>query len=339
MGTRTIAITIGDPAGIGPEITLKAAQAVGDRLHAAGIGLLLVGDVETLAKTGRELGLPVPPVAAGEDHGGSPVAILPTSPLQGPIETGRVCSEGGRQAHDAVRLAVGQALAGRIDAIVTAPLNKEALHLAGYPYAGHTELLADLTGVRDSAMMLAHENFRVSHVTTHCALEDVPRRATPARIGRVIDLTFAALRDLGIESPRIAVAALNPHAGEGGIFGRQDIDVTQPVVAGYRARGMRINGPVPGDTVFVKLRAGQYDAVIAMYHDQGHIPVKLLGFGVDTKTGKWTALSGVNVTLGLPIARTSVDHGTAFDIAGKGIAQPTSLIEAIDYALKLVAGR
>lgn len=338
MSTKTIAITLGDPAGIGPEITLKAAQAIGDRLHSAGVRLLLVGDTETLRKTGSKLGLPVPPVASAEDAGGFPVAILPTSPLREPIETGRVSAEGGRQAYDAVRLAVEEALSGRIDAIVTGPLNKEALHLAGHHYAGHTELLADLTGVHGTAMMLAHGNFRVSHVTTHCALEDVPKKASAERIRRVIDLTLAALRNLGIDNPRIAVAALNPHAGEGGLFGRHDIDVTAPLVEDYQSKGIRVSGPVPGDTVFVKLKAGQYDAVIAMYHDQGHIPVKLLGFGIDPETGKWVGLSGVNVTLGLPIVRTSVDHGTAFDIAGEGIAQPSSLIEAIDYALKLVRG-
>jgi 4-hydroxythreonine-4-phosphate dehydrogenase len=223
----------------------------------------------------------------------------------------------------------------KITAIVTAPLNKEALHLAGHDYAGHTELLADLTGVRDSVMMLAHGDFRVSHVSTHCALEDVPRRATPQRIERVVDLTLATLRRLGVAQPRIAIAALNPHAGEGGIFGRHDIDVTEPLVAAYRARGEAVFGPVPGDTVFVKLRGGAYDAVVAMYHDQGHIPVKLLGFGVDRETGKWTALNGVNVSLGLPVIRTSVDHGTAFDIAGHGTADETSLVEAMDYALKL----
>jgi 4-hydroxythreonine-4-phosphate dehydrogenase len=153
----------------------------------------------------------------------------------------------------------------------------------------------------------------------------------------VIDLTEATLRNLGIATPRIAVAALNPHGGEGGIFGRHDIDVTEPLVADYVARGHAIFGPVPGDTVFVKLRGGAYDAVIAMYHDQGHIPVKLLGFSIDPKTGRWTGLSGVNVTLGLPVIRTSVDHGTAFDIVGRGIADPNSLVEAIDYALQLAA--
>jgi 4-hydroxythreonine-4-phosphate dehydrogenase len=185
--------------------------------------------------------------------------------------------------------------------------------------------------------MLAHGAFRVTHVTTHIALEQVPARVTPQRIRRVLDLTLDALRRLGIERPRVAIAALNPHAGEGGIFGRQDLELTTPIVAEYTARGESVQGPVPGDIVFVNLRAGRYDAVVAMYHDQGHIPVKLLGFNVDPATGKWQALSGVNVTLGLPIIRTSVDHGTAYDIAGQGIADATSMVEAIDYADRLAA--
>ncbi len=336
MTIRTIAVTVGDPAGVGPEISLKAAAALADRLAGGEFRLLLVGDVEILQAAGRRFGLPTPPVVAPDALAGAPgAAILATPPLRGPVEIGRISPEGGRQAFEAVRIAVGLAMAGTVAAVVTAPLNKEALHLAGHDYAGHTEMLADLTGARDSAMMLAHENFRVSHVTTHCALQDVPKKATAERIRRVIELTDRALRSIGVADPRIAVAALNPHAGEGGLFGRHDIDVTAPVVEACRNEGMRVDGPVPGDTVFVKLRAGQYDAVVAMYHDQGHIPVKLLGFGVDKKTGQWTALSGVNVTLGLPIVRTSVDHGTAFDIAGRGIAQASSLLEAIDYALLL----
>ena len=231
------------------------------------------------------------------------------------------------------------AQAGRIDAIVTAPLNKEALNLAGYHYAGHTDMLAALTNTRSSVMLLAHGDMRVGHVTTHVALADVPKLLTPERLRRTIDLTHAAVRDLGIAAPRVAVAALNPHAGEGGLFGRQDIEITTPVVEQCRADGMDVSGPVPGDTVFVKLRARQFDAVVAMYHDQGHIPVKLLGFDVDPATGTWRALSGVNITLGLPVIRTSVDHGTAFDIAGKGIANEESLIEAIDYAERLAATR
>jgi 4-hydroxythreonine-4-phosphate dehydrogenase len=200
-------------------------------------------------------------------------------------------------------------------------------------------MLAELTGVKGSVMLLAHGNMRVSHVTTHVALQDVPKRLTPERLRLVLDLTHGALRALGVAEPRIAVAALNPHAGEGGLFGREDIEVSEPTIARAVRDGLRVFGPVPGDTVFVKLRAGQYDAVVAMYHDQGHIPVKLLGFSVDPATGRWEALSGVNITLGLPIIRTSVDHGTAFDIAGKGIASERSLIEAIEYAERLAAHR
>jgi len=229
------------------------------------------------------------------------------------------------------------AQSGRVGGIVTAPLNKEALNKAGYHYPGHTEMLAELTGVRGSCMMLAHGNMRVSHLTTHIALEDVPKRATADRLRRVIALTHDALARLGTGRARIAVAALNPHAGEGGLFGRHDIDVATPVIEEAVKQGLDVVGPVPGDTVFVKLHAGQYDTVIANYHDQGHIPVKLLGFEIDPATGKWNDLSGVNITLGLPIIRTSVDHGTAFDIAGKGLANEQSLIEAIEYAELLSA--
>ncbi|MGP1395468.1 MAG: 4-hydroxythreonine-4-phosphate dehydrogenase PdxA [Inquilinaceae bacterium] len=332
----TLALTVGDPAGIGPEIALKAVKGLRPRIDAGEMRLLLLTAPDILIETGRRLGLPVPPTVSSDDPADWPGAVvIEASPVAGAIRVGEVTPEAGRQAYEAVALAVRMALAGTIAGIVTAPLNKEALHLAGFDYAGHTEMLAALTGVKGSVMMLAHEDFRVTHVTTHIALEDVPKRATPDRMTQVIDLTLDVLRRLGIKQPRVAVAALNPHAGEGGAFGRHDIDVTAPLVAGYRKAGEEVSGPVPGDTVFVKLRARQYDAVIAMYHDQGHIPVKLLGFSVDPQTGEWMGLSGVNVTLGLPIIRTSVDHGTAFDIAGRGIANETSLIEAVDYALRL----
>jgi len=176
-------------------------------------------------------------------------------------------------------------------------------------------------------------------VSTHCALVDVPSRVTPQRLRRVLDVTLEALEALGIARPRIAVCGLNPHAGEGGILGKEDGAVIAPVVAGYASAGHAVSGPWAGDTVFVKLRAGQFDAVVAMYHDQGHIPVKLLGFDVDPASGRWQAVSGVNVTLGLPILRTSVDHGTAFDIAGKGLANADSMVDAARYAMQLVGGR
>jgi 4-hydroxythreonine-4-phosphate dehydrogenase len=263
------------------------------------------------------------------------LGFVEAGPANDEIVPGVVSSDAGRLAYNAVEIAVRLAMSGEVQAICTAPLNKAALNMAGHHFSGHTELLAALTGARDSVMMLAHGNMRVSHVSTHTALSDVPARVTAERIRRVVELTDAALRRLGIQSPRIAVAALNPHAGEGGLFGREDIDITAPTLAAMKAEGYDVQGPVPGDTIFVRLRAGQYDAAVAMYHDQGHIPVKLLGFHVDPATGAWDSLSGVNVTLGLPIVRTSVDHGTAFDIAGKGIASAMSLIEAVDYAVQL----
>jgi 4-hydroxythreonine-4-phosphate dehydrogenase len=330
-----LAITMGDPAGVGPEIIVKACRRLQPRIEAGALRLVVIGHLSALRAAEALLG-DSPGFVETED---APLGFLSAGEERAPVAFGRLSPEGGRFAYLAVARAVELAQAGRIDAIVTAPLNKEALNLAGHHYAGHTDMLAALTNTRSSVMLLAHGDMRVGHVTTHVALADVPRLLTPERLRRTIELTHAAVRDLGIARPRVAVAALNPHAGEGGLFGRQDIEVTAPVVEQCRTDGMDVTGPVPGDTVFVKLRARQFDAVVAMYHDQGHIPVKLLGFDVDPATGTWRALSGVNITLGLPIVRTSVDHGTAFDIAGKGIANEESLIEAIDYAQRLAAAR
>jgi len=326
---------MGDPAGIGPEIIVKAARRLRPRLDANELRLLIIGHRSALLEAARDSGVAFPDLAGDPPT----LSVLAAGEEREPIAIGQISPEAGRFSYLAVEQAVRLAQAGTIDAIVTAPLNKEALNRAGHHYAGHTDMLADLTGVKSSTMLLAHGDMRVTHVTTHVALEDVPKLLTPERLRRTIDITHQAMRDLGIDNPRIAIAALNPHAGEGGLFGRQDIEVTTPVIEAYRAQGWDIHGPVPGDTVFVKLRARQYDAVVAMYHDQGHIPVKLLGFNVDPDTGAWKALSGINVTLGLPIIRTSVDHGTAFDIAGRGIANEDSLVEAIDYALRLAAVR
>lgn len=328
-----LCITMGDPAGIGPEITLKAVASLLPRVMAGELGLAVAGSAQVLQATAEALDLPPPSTWPQE------VALLDVGSPQVAIATGTPSAETGRIAYECVVSAVRAVQAGEADAIVTAPLSKEALHLAGKPFPGHTELLTDLTGGKGAVMMLAHGPFRVSHLTTHIPLEAVPARLTPERLRRVIDLTREALLLLGIANPRIAIAALNPHAGEGGILGVQDIEITAPVTAEYRARGVAVDGPVPGDTVFVKMRGASYDAVVAMYHDQGHIPVKLLGFSVDPATGRWEAISGVNITLGLSIIRTSVDHGTAFDIAGRGIASAMSLIEAIEYAELLAIGR
>ena len=337
--TPRLAITMGDPAGIGPEIIVKAAMRLRPRIEAGGLRLIVIGSNASLQQAQRQFapGFDIPEVGM-DDAEWPALCALQAGPEGEPIVPGVLSADGGRFAFQAVERGVRLAQAGRVGGIVTAPLNKEALNRAGYHYPGHTEMLAELTGASGSCMMLAHGNMRVSHVTTHIALEDVPRRATPERLRRVIGLTHDALMRLGLGRARIAVAALNPHTGEGGLFGRHDIEVAAPVIAEAVAAGQDVVGPVPGDTVFVKLRAGQYDAVIANYHDQGHIPVKLLGFEIDPATGKWNDLSGVNITLGLPIIRTSVDHGTAFDIAGKGLANEQSLVEAIEYA-ELLARR
>lgn len=332
-----LAITMGDPAGIGPEITVKALQ----KMHGPDAPELIVfGCAGALADAGRALGLPVPPrISPDQISGHKGHGVIAIDPHLATPRLGTVSAAAGHFAFRAIEMAVDLALAGGVDGIVTAPLNKEALNLAGHAYAGHTDMLADLTGTSGTVMMLAHGDFRVTHLTTHVALADVARLLTPERLNRVINLTHTALKQLGLRDPRIAVAALNPHAGEGGIFGREDIDISAPVIAEWAARGVQVEGPVPGDTVFVKLRAGSYDAVVAMYHDQGHVPVKLLGFRTNAETGAWEALNGVNVTLGLPIIRTSVDHGTAFDIAGQGIASADSMIEAIEYAVVLSTAR
>ncbi len=320
----TLAITMGDPAGIGPEIIAKATRTMRGQ-HA----FIVCGSAAAMQQAEAQLGFTDTP----------PYRMVDVGPVDAPIVTGTVSAAGGEWAYRAVARAVELVQSKQADAIVTAPLSKEALHLAGHKFEGHTEMLAHLTGQRDAVMMLAHDAMRVSHVTTHCALSEVPGRVTPQRLRRVFDVTLDALRTLGFAKPRLAVAGLNPHAGEGGVIGKEDDEVIAPVIREYAARGVDIHGPVPGDTVFIKLRAGQYDAVVAMFHDQGHIPVKLLGFNVDPTTGKWQAISGVNITLGLPILRTSVDHGTAFDIAGQGIASDSSLVEAAEYAARLIEGR
>lgn len=337
--TTKLGITMGDPAGVGGEIILKALAEIARRPAALRPAVTILGTRERLEAAARVVGGPIRLVDWPAPAIWPEVAITEATEPAAPITFGVETAEGGRQAYHAIEKAVAMARAGEIDAIVTAPLNKAALHAAGYHYPGHTELLAELCGLKGTVLMLAHGDFRVTHVTTHVALEKVPGLITRERVTRVIELTLEALRRLGIAQPRIGVAGLNPHAGEGGIFGRQEIEVISPVIDEFRQRGEALTGPVPGDVIFVQMRAGNYDAVIAMFHDQGHVPTKLLGFSVDRETGKMKALSGVNITLGLPIIRTSVDHGTAFDIAGKGVADATSMVEAIDYAMQLAGGQ
>jgi 4-hydroxythreonine-4-phosphate dehydrogenase len=332
-----LGLTMGDPAGVGPEIALKVLRDLAPREAAGEFALVVIGTASCMADAARRLDMPV---TISADTGGWPhVRVIEAATTDAPIEPGKLSAEAGRLAFAAIERAIQLALAGDIDAIVTAPINKEALNKAGYAYAGHTESLAELTGSSGSCMLLAHGDLKVTHVSTHVALADAPKRVTPERLRRVFTLTHDALLDLGIARPRIGVCALNPHAGEGGLFGREDQDIVAPVIEEFRAKGIAIDGPIPGDTIYVKALAGQFDAVVAMYHDQGHVAVKTLGFAMDRETGLMSSLSGVNVTLGLPIIRTSVDHGTAFDIAGRGIANAASMVEAIEFAAQMVTAR
>jgi 4-hydroxythreonine-4-phosphate dehydrogenase len=281
-----VAITVGDPAGIGPEIASRAAE------HP---------DVLKVCE---------------------PVVYEPPPGVSFPA--GVLSAEAGRAAYETIVRATGDAQAGVVDAVATAPINKEAFQLAGLPWAGHTDLLAHLTGAKHVAMMFDSEHLRVVLATVHIPLSQVPRALTKDGLERTIALTADALPRFIKMPPRIAVAGLNPHAGEHGLFGHEDDYVIAPAIASCRARGVNVSGPFPADTIFVRATRGEFDVVIACYHDQGLIPVKLTAFG-----------RAVNVTLGLPIVRTSVDHGTAFDIAGKGQANASSMIEAVRLAARL----
>jgi len=293
MSLPLIAITAGDPSGIGPEIAVKAAS-----------------DARVVAVCR--------PVIYGP-HTAEALEAFPA---------GRVDASSGRAAHAAIVAATNDAMAGKMAAIVTAPINKAAFAAAGFPWRGHTDLLAELCGVPDVVMMFWSEPLRVVLATVHIPLAEVPGALTHDRLMTVIELTAREMPGFGYAAPRLAVAGVNPHAGEDGLLGREDGDVIRPVVAEARARGIDVKGPFPADTLFVRASKGEFDVVVAAYHDQGLIPVKLIAFG-----------RAVNVTLGLPIVRTSVDHGTAFDIARKGIADEGSLVEAILLAAKLASTR
>ncbi|MBI2504851.1 MAG: 4-hydroxythreonine-4-phosphate dehydrogenase PdxA [Candidatus Latescibacteria bacterium] len=325
-----LALTLGDPAGIGPEVVLKALREGGLQGR---VRLLVVGDLRILERAASWLGWnPAFQVVTRPGEGGyGPGEVVlfdlgNADPASCP--PGKVGAPAGRAAVEYVCRACDLALAGEVDAVVTAPLNKEAMNLAGFAYAGHTELLAARTGAARVSMLLTGPQLRVVHVSTHVSLEEAIRRVEQRRIGEVIDLAYHACRLLGISSPRIGVAGLNPHAGEGGLFGDQEAVQILPAVQAARERGLAVSGPEPPDTVFLRAVKGEFDVVVAMYHDQGHIPMKLLAF--DT---------GVNVSVGLPIIRTSVDHGTAFDIAGTGRASAASMVAAVEVALQMVEAR
>ncbi|MDR0621422.1 MAG: 4-hydroxythreonine-4-phosphate dehydrogenase PdxA [Deltaproteobacteria bacterium] len=335
-----LAVTLGDPGGVGPEIAAKALALKGVYEICRP---LIIGTVDliknALAFSGIE-GISVAPLAdpAQGRYGHGQIEVLEAGNFSlSELKHKTVTAAQGRVSFEFVAKAIELALAGQVDGTVTGPINKAAINAAGFHYSGHTEIYAEKTATRDYAMMLADGNFRVSHVSTHVSLREACQRAKKDRIAKVIDLTAQALRRLGLGDPKIAVAGLNPHCGEDGLFGTEDDLEVRPAVAESKAAGLSVEGPIPADTVFSKMLGGQYDAVVAMYHDQGHIPTKLVGFKYDQNEKAWGKLSGVNVTLGLPIVRTSVDHGTAFGKAGEGRANPQSLIEAIAMAAQLAA--
>lgn len=319
---KPLALTMGDPAGIGPEIIART-MLDNPELRAN----LVIGDPGVMSRTitmlrgTLDLHVVEQPEAPLQRDA---VNVLASSALFALPPMGTVSAEAGRMAYGAIVMAIRLARAGSVAGIVTAPIHKEALSAAGMSYPGHTEILAEHGGGGRVAMMLANDDIRTVLVTIHCSLAEAIRRADfPAQMA-AIRLAHQGGRALGIERPRIAVAGLNPHAGEGGLFGDEEIRIIRPAIAAARAEGIDASGPWPGDTVFMQARNGRFDIVVAQYHDQGLIPVKYLGLE-----------RGVNITLGLPFVRTSPDHGTAFDIAGRGIADPASLQTAIDYARRL----
>ncbi len=324
-----LGVTLGDPNGIGPEITVRAVLDPRVRMVAR---CLVIGDRWVIQEAATRFGSAAP-VHTGPDapRDEGSIWVRDVSGFAPPLAPGEVTANGGQAAFQYIEVATRLAMEGKTQAVVTPPISKEALNLAGHHYAGHTELLAELTSSRHSFMMLVSDALRVGHVTTHVALRSVPERITQARVEAVILLMAQALRRLGISRPRIGVAGLNPHAGEHGLFGDEDERIIGPAVRAAAASGLDASGPWPGDTIFPRALGGEFDGVVVMYHDQGHIPVKLLSF----RLGPESTVGGVNVTLGLPIIRTSVEHGTAFDIAWTGRASPQSLIDAILLAAKL----
>ncbi len=325
MKVRPVAVTMGDPAGIGPEIIAKTFTERGfqDENRA-----FVIGDAGIMRRAAELMGLPlgVNEIEKLEEalFEGGGVDVLQVGELPGDLPFGELDARAGAAAFEYVRRATGLALEGTVGAVATAPLNKEAMHMGGYEYPGHTEILAELTETKDYAMMLVTEELRVIHVSTHVSLKEAIERVRPERERAVIRLARDALSKLDVEEPKIAVAGLNPHAGENGLFGDEDYERIAPAVAEAREEGIDVTGPLPPDTVFARARRGDFDMVVVQYHDQGHIPLKLMGFE-----------GGVNVTVGLPFFRTSVDHGTAFDIAGTGKADHSSMRAAIDLARDL----
>lgn len=332
-----IGITMGDPAGIGPEIAIKALakKEIYDNCIP-----VIIGDYEALNDANKFTNLnlnlnEIREISEAKGEFGTADFINMNFLAPGSWEYKKVSALAGKAAFGYVKKGIELALENKIHAVVTGPINKESINLAGYHYSGHTEIFADLTGTKDYAMMLTSESLKVVHVTTHVSMRRACDLVTKDRVYKVINLADEAMKMMGIKKPRIAVAGLNAHSSENGLFGDEESKEIKPAVEKAQQDGIEVDGPVPPDTVFVKALAGQYDVVVAMYHDQGHIPIKLTGFKLDLSTNKYTSMSGVNCTLGLPIIRTSVDHGTAFGKAGEGRANEESMIDAINMAVMM----
>ena len=349
-----IGITMGDPAGNGPEITVKALchPDLYERCNP-----IVVGDAKMLEQAKRFVGREDVAIHVCEkvsDAVFTPgtIDVLHLDLIGDPasFQIGKVSVEGGNAAFQSVRKVIQLALAGEVDATCTNALNKEAMNMAlehyhgersdGYThFDGHTEIYATYTGTKKYTMMLAHHDLRVVHVSTHVSLREACDRVKKARVLEVIEIADRACKDMGIENPKVAVAGLNPHCGENGLFGTEEIEEIKPAIEAAKAEGINAIGPIPPDSVFSEALGGWHDIVVCMYHDQGHIPLKTVGFVYDREKQSWKAVEGVNVTLGLPIIRTSVDHGTGFALAGKGTSNELSLVNAIDYAIRMQAGR
>jgi len=334
-----LGITMGDPAGIGPEIAAKALS------HGSTYEMcrpVIIGDTGVMEQAikiaGLENKMGINPVSTIEEakfrYGTMDVFDLRNVDMAKLVH-GEVSAMCGRAAFESVKKAIELAQSGEIDATVTGPINKEAINRAGYSYTGHTEIYAHFTGTSDYTMLLAEGKLRVVHVSTHVSLRQACDMVKKERVKSVIELADGVCRKFGISNPRIGVAGLNPHAGENGMFGSEETEEIIPAIEEAKKTGIDAEGPIPPDTLFSKAAGGQYDMAVAMYHDQGHIPLKVLGFKWNEKEKKWDSVSGVNITLGLPVIRTSVDHGTAFGKAGKGVAVEESLLEAIGYGVKL----
>lgn len=336
-----LAITSGDPAGIGPEVTVKALNdpVVYDKCRPLVISDGgIIEQIISLCNLQLQVNTVNHPSEGTFRYGIVDVLNLYNINMIN-FRFNEAAAMTGKASFDYVAKAIELALAHEIDGTVTGPIHKEALQKAGIRYPGHTEIYAAYTKTDDYTMMLADEHFKVVHVSTHLSLSEAIRCVKKTRIVKVIRLANEALFSMGIGKPRIAVAGLNPHAGEHGLFGREETDEIIPAVEQTQKEGINVEGPFPPDTIFPKMRGGQYDVVVCMYHDQGHIPMKLLGFSYNNETGQWDTVSGVNITLGLPIVRVSVDHGTAFDKGGRNMANPQSMLQAIDYAARMSVKR